>query len=422
MSCMFQFTNAAGTVTLTTVWQHSRSVDSNVMPDYFSLNVGPRGMALGTVDGKKVLIVPVKDKINILNPATGEKIGNLDVTGITTSTSGSYPTVDAGISEDGIIFTSNMATVGVNNLKIHQWNSLTSTPILAIDYPNEEGSRYGDQITVTGSISDGSAKIYVCSEKAIVTEETYIYRILEFSMIEDTGNPGSYIFSNEPAIFSDAIDNTGGAPLRPSMDFLPNGNAIYKGKGRELLELASDGEPTGKLIGTDILESDGLSPKFITSTAEKLYVGIYDNVKRAATIASVNLSDWSEALLEVSTPTLGKTNNANGTGRLIVEHDNEDIYLYVVGTNNGIGKYKLTISDVASSIINKRVDFAYSLLESKLHIYDDTISSIDVYNEIGQKVMGVSNSNFIDLNGLKGVALIKITSTNGKAIVIKAIL
>ncbi|MBV5343730.1 hypothetical protein JZU68_09065, partial [bacterium] len=93
-------------------------------------------------------------------------------------------------------------------------------------------------ITVTGSITAGTAKVYIASSK-LTPATTGSAKILCFSMIADGANPGSYIFdSTNPTVLSSAINWEGATP---SVLPLANGTYLYKGNANSMRIINADG-------------------------------------------------------------------------------------------------------------------------------------------------------------------------------------
>jgi len=116
--------------------------------------------------------------VHILNASTGADIGTLPMgTGVVT---GSYFVInDAGMTSDGILLVGSMALAN-GEFKVYRWDTETSDPTLAISYPAALG-RLGDKITVVGSISAGTARVYAATASA-VEGKTKIYY---FDMVAD---------------------------------------------------------------------------------------------------------------------------------------------------------------------------------------------------------------------------------------------
>lgn len=326
-------------VTISEEWEYSERKGNT--PSFVSNpTYGARGMGVGFFNGSRVIVVPALTPsiaIHILNAENGSEIGTLIMSNVV---GGTVPVSDAAVTTDGYILASNLITKGGDTFKVYQWDKLSDQSKVAISYPlPDKTGRYGDHITVTGSISDGTAKVFAASE----ISDGKAYKVLCFSMTEDLYNPGKYSFDQAPKVTSAAIKiSSYPRPLRPSVSVLDNDNLIHKGKGSQLIELKKDGVPTGKLINKTVIPDNSLSPQYITTSNEYLLIGIYNDELKCGTVVSIKDNDWDNASVVLNTPTLGQKENANGTGRFIINVENEVIYLYVLGTNNGIGKYKIT--------------------------------------------------------------------------------
>jgi hypothetical protein len=97
-------------------------------------------------------------EIEILNSATGAKIGTLNKTGIS---GGTFILNQIDVADDGVIYASNLATdTAANNLRIYRWSNETASPVLIYsDNPANPGNlgtplygmRLGDVLRVRGS-------------------------------------------------------------------------------------------------------------------------------------------------------------------------------------------------------------------------------------------------------------------------------
>ncbi len=341
--CLLIFANSlsyAQGVTISEEWEFSERKEN--MPHFIANpTYGARGMGVGSFNGSKVVVIPAltpSTAVHVLNADNGTAIGTLNMAGVS---GGTVAVSDAAVTSDGKILVSNLITKGGDIFKVYQWDNPQNQSKIAISYELlDKTGRYGDHITVTGSIADGTAKVFTATE----ISDGRTYKILCFHMIEDGTSPGNYIFNQVPEVVSASITiSTSPRPLRPSVAILPNGNLIHKGKGTQLIEIGKDGTRTGNLISKDILTENALSPQYISIPDQELLIGVYNDDLKCSSLVSIKNNDWNNASVVLNTPSLGKRDNGNGTGRIHIDTVNETIYLYVLSTNNGVGKYKIIL-------------------------------------------------------------------------------
>ncbi len=415
------------------VWEFS--VAKGNLPNYLTTaGNGARSAALGVVGGEKILVVPAREpaspNIIILNAADGANKGTLSMTGVS---GGAVAVADAGVTEDGKILVSNVVINGANTsnrtFKIYRWDDITSNSTVAISYNTGGVGRYGDQITVTGKISDGTAAVYAANTITGTSTNGTTYNILKFSMIEDPANPGTYIFDSTPTVFSEAIVTptvipAGTAISNASVSPLPNGNFIYRARQSAIIELSPTGALTGNTIPISVV-AEAVSPKYVDALSGNQYLGVYSDTYQAGVITIIKDNNWADAEIEVTTPAFGgaTNSNTNRTGRFIVEKDGTNTYLYVLGSTRGIGKYSLTLEDVAAKVSdNSSEKINYKVSDNLLKFSNVKLNSIDVYSLNGQKIKSVINSSEINLSSLRGVYIIKVQKADGLSNTIKIML
>ena len=376
-----------------------------------------RGLAYGVVNTQPVLAVVSRqggNSVRILDVANGNQIAMLNVTGIS---GGAIAMNDACITADGKVLVSNVVNAAAAILKIYRWDNYHAAPTVALSYELPDASRYGDNFTVTGSIADGSAKVYVASSALV----SGVAKVLMFSMVEDTANPGTYVFNNTPTVLSSAITFAGATP---SIAPLPNGSYIFKNNGNSMRLINADGTLSSNASNNGVVATGGNSPQYIRTVGDSTAI-VYFRFGAGQEKADVlKFADGNLANARVAgvTPSLGTNSNLNGTGRVVVENAGaNDDYLYVLGTNNGIGKYKITWPSVPTSVKNTSNDLLLVKSGQQLRVENAIPTSMVIYNVAGQKLQAVANSNTISVEGLKGVHIVKM-NVNGKTHTQKVVL
>ncbi|NDP23107.1 MAG: T9SS type A sorting domain-containing protein, partial [Paludibacter sp.] len=377
------------------------------LPNYIGVGNNTRGMAFGTVNSVPTLAIVSREggnSVRIIDVATGNQTASLDMTGITGGVV--VDMNDAGITTDGKILVSNVVN-GISVFKVYRWDNYYSAPTVALSYSSPDASRYGDYFTVTGSITAGSAKIYVASSKIVAS----VAKVLKFSMIADVANPGSYIFDPVPVVVTSAINWAG---TMPSIAELPNGKFLYKGNGNSMRTINADGTLATLVSDNGTVATSGNSVQHVRTIGDSTYVAYfrYGAGWEKADILKIVRGDLSSATIVATTTALGTNANANGTGRVLVDASASDIYLYVMSSNNGFGKYKVAGIVDQTTRVEKTIDNTISLITSqgKLSVKGINPSSIELFNIIGQKIISVTNTNEISTANLQGVYIVQVKS------------
>ena len=387
------------------------------LPNMIGISNNTRGMGYGIVNSIPTLAVVSREggnSVRIIDVATGNQTATLDMTGVT---GGTYGICDAGITTDGKILAANM-TVGhettVQTFKVYKWDNLINAPTVAISYQysgtlTNDSSRYGDHITVVGSLTAGTAKVYAASSVLDVKNTRGIAKVLCFSMQSD-GN-GGYIFNSTPTVLCSPVNLTGATP---SVLPLSNGTYLYKGNGNNMRIINSDGTLSANASSTSVVATGGNSVQFIRTIADSTYVTYfrYGSGQEKADILRIVKGDLANATVVGTTPALGTTGNTNGTGRVVVDASGTDVYLYVLSTNNGFGKYKVTgIVDTPTAVKQATTDnISFISNQGTITIKGVSPSSIELFNTLGQKVKSIVNSNELNTGNLQGVYIVQVES------------
>lgn len=351
--CLTLVVNAMAAVVTTTMWEKKQGGTSpNGLPTYIGSADKCRGMAYGVVGGNPYLAVVsrVDNKVHVISTSTGAEDSQLDMSSVS---GGVYTINDAGMTTDGKLLVCNLTNSTGHHFKVYQWEDLAGTPTMttAIDYTTLTANpRLGDYITVTGSTADGTAKVY-----AINTIDNKLYR---------WGMTGSspYTWNTTPTIFT---TNLSTAKNFGNICPLPSGKWLFKMAESYVTELDASFAKTTNVTGNNNgfqqssealvhIKTNG-NINYIGSL--KTYVGL-----GAANLAQVaitkvidgNLTTTAPTPVELGTsPNLHVNTNGNSCGRVCVDPigtgTGSDVYLYVLGTNNGIGKYKYTLPPYVSS-------------------------------------------------------------------------
>jgi hypothetical protein len=157
----------------------------------------------------------------------------------------------------------------------------------------------------------------------------------------------------------------------------------------------------------------------VRTIADSTYVAYfkYGSGQEKADILRIVKGDLANATVVGTTPALGTTTNTNGTGRVVVDASGTDVYLYVMSSNNGFGKYKVTgIVDTPTEVKQANTDnISFISNQGTITIKGVSPSSIELYNTLGQKVKSTSNSNVLTVENIKGVYIVQVKAA-GKVV------
>jgi len=400
MSCMTAVL-AAETPTVTSVWEFTTA--NATLPAFFGTGNGCRSVGFGTFESEKVIAVPTRTlaspAVILLKASDGKEKVRLNMTGVS---GGTFAINDAGFSTDGKILVCNMVNTANSVFKVYRWDNSTAAPSVALEYTMTEAAyRYGDLFNVTGSITDGTAKIYASSFGAIAGTRN----ILRFSMIADTNNSGSFKFNPVPEVFLITIPYASGSTA--SLAFLPNGTFAYKCPGDRVRKVNASMVATGDTLPVKTVSTFTTTPNYVTTVGSSVYLALYNYGVGAelASIVKIENDDWLNATYVLSTPSLGTTANGNGSGRVLADEDAGHLYLYVYGGNNGIAKYE--IGGIIAGINQTESDYIQVINKHGfITVKGVNPSSIEVYNILGQKIKTQINDNQVAIGDLKGVQIV----------------
>lgn len=309
-------------------WQLSSA--TNNLPTWFSTTGSTeRGMAYGFINGNPRLYVVNRPNITILDPATGDNIGNISTA---TLTGGTYLVSDIETSEDGKIFAANLTTsASTTPFKVYKWDSETAVPQVVIEYTAASAVRLGDKITVVGSFTDNTAQVFAAANssnkvyKWTMSNGAFNQIPLEITL-SDITNSGT-----NPAVYPKGLGNS---------------NFFYNGNSMRPTEYTLTGTKVAT-VPVSSVDSRSSAMRYIsTSTKKYLIVFQYGFPNENAVVLDVTKGLDSALVIETS-PVLGaNTNTIGASGDIAYRHFDTGRYIYyVLSTNNGIGAYQL-VGDV----------------------------------------------------------------------------
>ncbi|MDY0082342.1 MAG: T9SS type A sorting domain-containing protein [Ignavibacteriaceae bacterium] len=319
------FAISLGYSQVTTLWE--KSANAGTLPSWENGST-TRGLAYGQIGSNHRLFVANRHasvgglQIFIFDAATGDSVGNLDITGIS---GGTLAINDVEVSTDGKIFVCNLAGGGF--FKVYRYDSETAAPVEVINF-DATGQRLGDKITVTGSTADNSIIIWApdaTANSGLIHKFTTTDNGATFtSQTVDMGSPAS----------------ASSAAVGP----LSDGSFYWNSQGT----FASKHTDTGTLIGSipsGVLGTGGSAIRYFGSFAgdEIVVANALGTGFENAKIIRVPGGVPSSAVLYAQTTTLGTT-GAGGLGDVSIERVNDfTLNVYVLSTNNGFGAYQIDL-------------------------------------------------------------------------------
>jgi hypothetical protein len=325
MLCLILLTGTAtAQIALPKVWSDTASA----YPYWFMKADKVRGMGYNPTNNH--LYIATRDSIPgygtnfggilILNAATGDTLGHLDMTGIS---GGTYNFNKVAVSADGRIYTTNL-TVAVTKaapLKIYTWANETAAPKIAFA-DSVLGPRLGDALTVVGS---GTA--------------TYVY-------VAGNATPGPVTVFKRDATNADSLNvyktitPTGWATGVLSIAPITNGFSSFwlKTSGKSAIKFDTAGAAQDTVTGT-VVATGYTASKYFEFSGRKYLLVFMGNVNPSLARV-VDITDGGTKAIYIGvTPALGTVANANATGE--VEYNPADTSFFVLSTNNSVGKYSL---------------------------------------------------------------------------------
>ncbi len=399
LTCMAAL--AFSQVSFKEVWEYSKA--NAKLPAYIGSGSECRSMAVGKVDGKDVVAVATRvggANIILLDPMSGEERSKLSMKGVLGGHP-SFPINTVEISADGVILGGNLAAAAGQHFKIYAWDKTNVDPVVLLDYPAVAKERFGDSFMVLGNVKDGSAKLYAVNS----TKTNPLVMVLP--MVKSGSN---WVFD-----LTKRTNYTLPHSAIPSaLDRLPNGNFIFGTPGQPVMELAQDdANKAMKPVATHMLPGSAMSiyvsgPIYITSKYNNVYVGAlgYSNDQHCGVVAKISDNHWENATVAGKTSKFHSDGNAGGTGRIRAWEENGKLYVYVLETENGIGKYEMNITVTSLDEVAYKVTFEQ--VAGRLSVKGIEASSIEVFNLLGQSVRASRLSNEVETTGLRGAYLVQV--------------
>lgn len=247
-------------------------------------------------------------RIVVLNAATGDSLGQLNMSGVS---GGLWPLSKVAVAADGVIYACNLTAN--NSLKIYRWAHEAAAPTVAADAAVSGARRYGDAFSVSGA----------GAQTAI------------------------YISGNDPASRLAVLGSADGVQYTVQRVLPQNGqctdmavldaNTIWvKRPGVAALRLDGQGVVTGS-VPLAVMPASGTALTCF-GYAGYWYLAGGDGAGQPAAGRLVQLADeLSDSRLQVIYSGLGDHLNAEGGGAVVVDPEGDRLWL--LSTNNGLALY-----------------------------------------------------------------------------------
>jgi len=324
------------------VWNLSPS--GTGVPSYFTQD-GERGIAYGN---GKIYLTNNNDQVVILDAATGEQQGLLDMTDV----DGGGPKIaDVNVSDDGTILACNSVEFTSDGggeptvFKIYKWDDDAATPEVFLSYTNTE-YRMGDSFSVIGDIQTNAVILTTFGRKFLnpTTRGSLIFRWNVINGVVDenptlvtvAGVPSLTRFGSRPHAQLLDVDSESYYVNANDIDFtkvdlsgsfenrIPNsGRALYDGFTSyfEIFQFA------GKTV---------IAAAFPRSSIESrlLVIDITEGIENVTNDDVILSQDF------MAGTTIG---NANASGAVTVNIVNQNkVEIYCLITNQAVAKFDLT--------------------------------------------------------------------------------
>ncbi len=305
-----------------------------------------RNFAVGTMGTNERVflftrtIVPALPVIEIYNAVDGVHAGYLNVTDIS---GGTLTIGDGDVTEDGKLLMSNLALKASSPFKVYMWEDEIAAPKTVINYMIPGTQRYGDKLFVEGNYSTGTAKVYATNKGVGYS------RVLCWSMIADTENPGKFIFNQTPVQTINVFLKN----FQANITTIPSGGYYYKEIGTPLVKYNAAGDSIG---ATTHAIHYGTNPRFVGFEGNDEIIAYFRSWRTGANkepfpeatpeqqedrveLLRIPNGDITMAQSIAMTPSLGKIFNLNGWGDLVTKRVGDDVEVYVFSPYNGFAKY-----------------------------------------------------------------------------------
>lgn len=372
------------------LWAKTQSTKN--FPRYFSTENYERGMTAGMFAGKARVAVAGRwlgPKVILFDALKGDSVATIlpdaNVTG------GTFPLNYPGLSDDGVLFVSNMTIdASTSPFKIYRWDNEKAASKTAIEImdANLKGARLGDAISVFGKVSDNSLAIY-----AAVSAQNKVLKI--------TTADGGKTFKYQEIVLK---DKTIGSV--PNVSLINQTTFFIKSYGKPTYMFHQNGALLDSVISPAI-GNDVTNIKYFEQANKQYLLCYHPNDSDVLTDERLTLVDITKNTVAAErkyySNSIGDKPNLNATGSVAYYKINDrDFIYYVLGTNNGLAAFttRQGVVSVQNEIAN--IPTEYQLEQNypnpfnpvttiRFSLKVDATVSLKVYNLIGEEVASLVN-------------------------------
>lgn len=250
-------------------------------------------------------------------------IGFLNTTGVS---GGTFATSGGGFTADGAFVACNLVTNNTTPLKVYIWDTLTTSPRTILNEVISTSARTGDGLAVIGSLSDNSAKIYVCGNNAGA-------KVVVLTTADNGRTWSSYVTPN----------SVHAQNLSPASDGTFWGARYAAGLGFQRYN--ADGSVAGAVPPNKIAYAGSAGGIYYDEAADLLYaMGI-----RLDTLKVFQVSTGALVATATENQIAGgfTTGTANGSSSVVKLADGSVI---AASERNGLARYRLAYSILANGV------------------------------------------------------------------------
>ena len=305
--------------------------------NWASNKAGIRNMAFGA--GKLYVVDASESKIYIVKAQTGEKMSELDMTGVT---GGTLKVIDVKYV-DGKVAACNLATTaeGEQVLKVYVWDNDNAKPRVILETTNIGGTvRLGDTFNLQGDLTNGT--LFFAEGKADTDTKVVSYAIT------------NGVAATTPTVLTVTEDGTAGVQFGLSPRVIPEANGKFWCVGQNYYPTLFD--PEGLLmasVNADALNGECAGNTFKAFTFKGSSYGLAttyapntttsERLKKGRVVLLDGAAGWAEAsnIGEYPTAGLGDTRNTSmSSGVEVAVNGNSGVEMWVLVHNQGVAYYK----------------------------------------------------------------------------------
>ncbi len=342
---------------INTVWERNQ-MNSNV-PSWTGAST-ERGVAGGMVDGNLRVYVVTRNgenAIKTLNGETGEDV-TLDTDFDLSNVSGGLFAVnDVEVSDDGKIVVCNMTLdASANGFSIYVWTSEGGSYDATYTLNTANAYRIGDAFNVTGSWDDGTFTVWA---GAASSDPGIVYKITT----TDQGTTWDYSYVTLSGAYASLPSACAIAPFEDGSFYLSGAG----GKPRKhdatgaYVSMSLQSETTSSRRSCDSFKS--LDDEYIATYGYRSYDDAASSGIIAGRAAIRKVTNPSATEFYAQTPAQGDVSTYGATNGdvAVFSDDDSNIYVAVLGADQGIGLYKLDLivpvelTSFAANVVNNSV-------------------------------------------------------------------